>query len=136
MKTFLSLGSNLGNKKENIDLAILKISHSVGEVLQQSSDYYTQPVGFESDNDFINAVVLVETELEPLELLEALQQIEQAMGRKHKSSDGAYKDRIIDIDILLYDDLTLDLPELKIPHPRMKERDFVMKPMQEILGLI
>ena len=136
MKTFLGLGSNLGNKKLNIDQAIHQISRKTGKVLRQSSFYFSQPLGFISENDFVNVVVLVETKLEPLELLHQLQEIEKEMGRTYKSVDGVYTDRIIDIDILLYEDMVLDLPELKIPHPQMKERDFVMKPLSEILGLI
>jgi 2-amino-4-hydroxy-6-hydroxymethyldihydropteridine diphosphokinase len=79
---------------------------------------------------------LLETQLQPLELLQVTQDIELQMGRIKKSAKGKYSDRIIDIDILLYDDLTIDLPELKVPHPQMKERDFVTKPLNEILGLI
>lgn len=136
MKVYLGLGSNLGDKKENIDHAIHQISRKTGEVLQQSSYYTSQPQGFQSDNDFINVVVLIETDLDPIELLRQLQEVEKGMGRTYKSVKGVYADRIIDIDILLYEDIVLDLPELKIPHPQMKERDFVMKPLNEILGLI
>lgn len=136
MKVYLGLGSNLGDKKENIDHAIHQISRKTGNVLLKSSYYFSQPYGFRSDNDFVNVVLLVETEFEPLELLHQLQEIEKGMGRRYKSVDGVYADRIIDIDILLYGDRVIDLPELKIPHPHMKERDFVMKPLNEILGLI
>lgn len=136
MKTFLGLGSNLGNKKENIDSAIRQISSKTGKVLRQSSYYISEPFGFQSKNDFVNVVVQVETTLEPIELLHQLQQIEQEMGRPQKTVDGVYADRIIDIDILLYEDWEIDLPELKVPHPLMKERDFVMNPLNEILGLI
>lgn len=136
MKAYLGLGSNLGNKKENINHAIRQISCKTGNVLRQSSYYISKPQGFQSENDFINVVVLVETNLQPLELLHQLQWIEKELGRKCKSINGMYVDRIIDIDILLYEEMILDLPELKIPHPHMKERDFVMKPLNEILGLI
>jgi 2-amino-4-hydroxy-6-hydroxymethyldihydropteridine diphosphokinase len=94
--------------------------------------YETKPWGFESPNDFINAAVCVSTELAPHQLMEALQQIERDMGRNSKTVDGEYCDRIIDIDILLYDDLIVNEPDLKIPHPLMHERDFVMKPLNEI----
>lgn len=136
MKAFLGLGSNLGDKKENIDHAIRQISCKTGEVLQQSSYYTSPPQGFQSENNFINVVVLIETDIEPLELLHQLQEIEKEMGRTYKSVDRVYADRIIDIDILLYEDIVLDLPELKLPHPQMKEREFVMKPLNQILGLI
>lgn len=136
MKAYLGLGSNLGDKKENIDHAIRQISRKSAIVLRQSSYHFSQPQGFQSENDFVNVVVLIETHLEPMELLHQLQEIEKGMGRTYKSVDGVYADRIIDIDILLYEDIVIDLPELKIPHPQMKERDFVMKPLNEILGLI
>ncbi|MDD2285038.1 MAG: 2-amino-4-hydroxy-6-hydroxymethyldihydropteridine diphosphokinase [Paludibacter sp.] len=134
MKTYLGLGSNLGDKKGNIDQAIRKIATVTGEVICRSDYYVSAPWRFESEHDFVNVVICVETALQPLELLHQLQRIEQEMGRDHKSVDGVYADRIIDIDILLYDDLVIDLPELKVPHPHMKERDFVMKPLNEILG--
>ena len=136
MKTFLGLGSNLGDKRQNIDYAIRQISSKTGQVLRQSTFYESEPQGFQSENQFVNAVVLLETDLQPLALLHQLQEIEKEMGRLHKSKDGVYADRIIDIDILLYEDQIIDLPELKVPHPHMKERDFVMKPLNEILGLM
>ncbi len=136
MKTFLGLGSNLGDKKGNIDHAIRQISRKTGHVVRQSTYYESEPQGFQSENHFVNVVVLVETELQPLALLHQLLEIEKEMGRLHKSEDGVYADRLIDIDILLYEDQIIDLPELKVPHPLMKERDFVMKPLNEILGLI
>ncbi|MEA4935392.1 2-amino-4-hydroxy-6-hydroxymethyldihydropteridine pyrophosphokinase [bioreactor metagenome] len=136
MKAYLGIGSNLGDKKENINHAIRQISRKTGEVLHQSGYYESSPWGFESENDFVNVVVLVETNLEPLDLLAKLQGIEIEVGRTEKSNEEVYTDRIIDIDILLYDDRIIDLPELKVPHPHMKTRDFVMKPLNEILGLI
>jgi len=132
-KVYLSLGTNLGNRKRNIREAIEKIEELVGGVSRQSALYETKPWGFSSPNDFINACVLVDTELAPRQLLEACQRIEREMGRTLKSVDGAYHDRIIDIDILMYDDLKVDEPDLVIPHPLMEEREFVMKPLREIL---
>lgn len=134
MKAYLGLGSNLGHKKANIDNAIRKIEAIVGGLIRRSDYYVSAPWGFESEHDFVNVVICVETALQPLELLCRLQEIEQEMGRVQKSVDDVYADRIIDIDILLYEDLVIDLPELKVPHPHMKERDFVMKPLNEILG--
>lgn len=103
-------------------------------VERQSALYETKPWGFSSPNDFINACVLVDTVLAPRQLLEATQQIEQEMGRIGKSVNGEYHDRIIDIDILLYDDIKVNEPDLVIPHPLMEEREFVMVPLKEILG--
>lgn len=130
---FLSLGTNLGNRKRNIREAIELIEELVGVVVRQSALYETKPWGFSSPNDFINACVLVETALAPRQLLEALQGIEKEMGRTLKSVNGEYHDRIIDIDILMYDDLRVNEPDLVIPHPLMKEREFVMVPLKEIL---
>ena len=133
MKTFLSLGSNLGDKRRHIRRAIQKIEAQVGHVIRQSALYTTEPWGFSSPNSFVNAVVCVETMLTPFELLAATQDIERQMGRTQKSSGGIYHYRVIDIDILLYDDLVVDTPELKIPHPLMLQRDFVMIPLKEIM---
>lgn len=127
------MGTNLGDKKRNIAVAIEKIGELVGEVVRQSALYATKPWGFRSDNDFINAAVCVDTALSPRELLAATQQIERMMGRKEKSKDGIYRDRLIDIDILLYGNASVDEPGLTIPHPLMQERDFVMTPLREIL---
>ncbi len=131
-QVYLSLGTNLGNRRENIREAIRKIGEQVGVVTRQSALYETKPWGFSTPNEFINACVLVETELAPRQLLEATQRIEKEMGRTLKSVDGAYHDRIIDIDILMYDDIKVDEPDLKLPHPLMEERDFVMVPLREI----
>ncbi len=130
---YLSLGSNLGDKRRNIRRAIQKIETQIGHVVNQSALYTTEPWGFSSSNSFVNAAVCVETALPPFELLAATQAIERQMGRTEKSAGGVYHDRIIDIDILLYDDLTIDTPQLKIPHPLMHQRDFVMIPLREIL---
>jgi 2-amino-4-hydroxy-6-hydroxymethyldihydropteridine diphosphokinase len=136
---YLSLGSNLGNRRQLLLDAIEKINEKVGNVVRQSSFYETKPWGFESENLFLNAAVKVTTKLSPTELLEVTQQIEREMGRRKKTtlnsqlSTPNYSDRPIDIDILLYDDLHVDLPELKIPHPLMQERDFVLVPLREII---
>ena len=131
-RVFLGLGSNLGEKEENIHKAITLIGERVGLVVRQSSLISTEPWGFESEHTFVNAAILCETELSPRVVLRATQQIEREMGRTHKSVAGHYADRLIDIDILLYDDLRVDEPDLQIPHPLMLKRDFVMIPLREI----
>ena len=128
---FLGLGSNLGDRAENIRKAVLLIQERVGEVVRQSSLIETEPWGFESDHCFLNGVILCETTLTPRQVLRATQKIERELGRKIKTT-SSYADRPIDIDILLYDDLTVNEPDLKIPHPLMHERDFVMIPLREI----
>ena len=98
---YLSLGTNLGNRKRNIREAIEKIGEQIGVVERQSALYETKPWGYSSPNDFINSCVLVLTTMAPRQVLEATQRIEREMGRTLKSVDGEYHDRIIDIDILM-----------------------------------
>lgn len=130
---YLSLGTNLGDKERNIQEALRMMEEQVGCLVRQSALHVTEPWGFHSDNSFINACACYETTLSPLQILTVTQDIERKMGRTSKSSEGQYHDRIIDIDILLYDDISLHNDELTIPHPLMQERDFVMKPLSEIL---
>ena len=134
-KVYFSLGSNLGDKEGNIREAISRIGELIGEVDRQSTLLATDPWGFESDNTFVNAAIRCTTSLSPFEILNITQNIERAMGRTLKSVDGQYHDRIIDIDILIYDDLHITTPQLTLPHPLMKERDFVMIPLKEILQI-
>ena len=130
---YLGLGSNLGDKQQNIAMAVEKIEELIGHVECQSAIHITEPWGFQSDNMFVNAAVKCVTILSPHEVLEKTKDIEWQMGRTTKSVDGTYKDRIIDIDILLYDDMEINDPDLVIPHPLMHQRDFVMKPLNEII---
>lgn len=129
---YLSLGSNIGNRKRLVSDAVELLEKRVGKVVKRSSLYETEPWGFSSPNKFINACVCCETSLSPHEVLWATQRIERELGRTGKSVNGDYKDRVIDIDILLYDDLHIDAPDLKIPHPLMHDREFVMKPLREL----
>ncbi len=130
---YLGLGSNLGDKQRNIRVAVEKIGELIGHVESQSALHITAPWGFESDNMFVNAAVKCVTTLSPREVLNNTKAIEQQMGRTTKSVDGAYHDRVIDIDILIYDDIHINEPDLVIPHPLMHQRDFVMKPLKEII---
>lgn len=130
---YLSLGSNLGNKESNIKRALELIETNVGKVSRCSSMLVTEPWGFCSKNNFVNAAAKVCTMLTPRGVLETTQQIERTMGRTQKSTNGCYHDRIIDIDILLFDDWSVDETDLHIPHPHMFERDFVINPLREIL---
>lgn len=131
---YLGLGTNLGNKEANLRTAIYKLQERIGKQVSLSSFYETAPWGFESDYSFLNAAIGLETSLSPIEILHITQEIEKELGRTKKSVNGSYSDRLIDIDILLYDTLVLQTPELTIPHPLMTERDFVMKPLIEIAG--
>lgn len=130
---YLGLGSNIGNRKRNMRDAIQYLESIVGTLVRQSDLFETEPWGFDSPNLFINMCVCMETPLSPRQLLEATQSIEKKMGRTLKSEAGEYADRIIDIDILIYDDLKINDGDLVIPHPLMHERDFVMIPLRQIL---
>lgn len=131
-QVYLGLGSNIGDRQQCIADAIRLISERVGAVLRQSSMIETEPWGFKSKHKFLNGVILCETDKSPREVLTLTQQIEHDLGRTRKTRSSRYHDRPIDIDILLYDDLTIDEPDLRIPHPLMHERDFVMIPLNEI----
>lgn len=130
---YLGLGSNLGNKEQHITTAVKHLEQRVGKVRRLSSLLKTEPWGFTSPHSFVNAAVSIDTILSPHEVLEATQQIERDMGREQKSINGEYHDRIIDIDILLYDDMEINEKDLTIPHPLMHQRDFVMIPLREII---
>lgn len=140
---YLGLGTNLGDKEGNIRRACELIAERIGRIERQSDLYRSEPWGFQSENDFVNAAICVKTPMKPQELLTATQEIERAMGRTEKSTPTVetsedtlpvYHDRSIDIDILLYDDLHIDEPDLKIPHPLMLQRDFVMIPLNQIMA--
>jgi 2-amino-4-hydroxy-6-hydroxymethyldihydropteridine diphosphokinase len=129
-RVFLGLGSNLGDRAKNIRRAV-RLVGSIGRtrVVSVSSLYETEPVGYADQPDFINAAVEIETVLTPRELLCEIKGIERSMGRKKTFRFGP---RVIDIDILLFGNLTVDEPDLVIPHPRMLERRFVLMPLVEI----
>lgn len=129
---YLSLGTNIGNKEKQMNEAIERIETQIGDVVSRSTFYVTEPWGFESENSFLNAAVKIETELSADEVLKETQNIEREMGRMEKSEKGKYKDRIIDIDILMYGTSIIDSPNLTIPHRFMKERRFVLEPLAEI----
>ncbi|WP_446776744.1 2-amino-4-hydroxy-6-hydroxymethyldihydropteridine diphosphokinase [Macellibacteroides fermentans] len=128
---YFSLGTNIGDKRNNMITAVALLSERVGNVLALSDLYETTPWGFLSENNFLNAALMMETTLSPCEILAITQEIERVMGRTQKS-DGEYHDRVIDIDILLYDDWVIDTPLLTLPHPLMHQRSFVLGPLSEI----
>ena len=130
---FFGLGSNLGDRRQILLNAYSQIEKLIGPLVGQSAFYDSEPWGFASSHPFLNSVVCCETMLSPREVLRETQQIERNLGRRQKSVDGVYHDRPIDIDILLYDDLHINQYDLRIPHPLMLQRDFVMLPLTEIL---
>ena len=131
---YLSLGSNLGDREHNIRLALRMMESQIGELIRQSSFVETEPWGFDSANAFINAAACYLTPLAPQEVLLRLKAIERKLGRTVKSTDGVYHDRPIDIDILLYGREIIDTSQLRVPHPLMLQRDFVMIPLSEIIS--
>jgi 2-amino-4-hydroxy-6-hydroxymethyldihydropteridine diphosphokinase len=124
----VAVGSNLENPAHNVRAAVAALG-GLGEVTAVSRLYASEPWGAREQPDFVNAVALVLTQLTPRELLEALQQIEQRMGRKPTYKWGP---RLIDLDILYYDDVTVEETDLKIPHPHLFDRPFVLIPLAEI----
>lgn len=140
MIIYFGIGTNLGNREENIREALRFLDAKVGTQMACSSIYRSKPQGFVSDNEFANIVVAYQTEYTPEEILYITQQIEQELGRTHKTVNGIYNDRIIDIDLLLAKDgdcfLEHHSPTLTIPHPRMHERDFVTIPLQEVKHIL
>ncbi len=133
MKIVLGFGSNLGDREEYILSAYKLLEKELGELIKKSSFIETSPWGFESENSFINSVAEFETKKTPFEALEICNKIEKELGRQRNSLHKGYQNRTIDIDILFYEDIILDTPTLKIPHPLIQERDFVLTPLKEIL---
>jgi len=128
--TYLSLGTNQGNKLENLQNTCNLIAERVGRIVKISSVYKTASWGFDSD-DFFNICIEVSTNLNPEKLLEQVLAIEKELGRKPNDSN-TYKARVIDIDVLLFEDEIIFHPNLTVPHPRMLERKFVLVPLAEI----
>ena len=129
---YLGLGTNIGNRKENLTRAIGLLSLALGHYTALSSFIETAPWGFDSDNAFLNCTVAFDTELTPHQLLDTTENIERELGRTSKSNGGIYHDRVIDIDILLYGSETVSTERLTIPHPLMHMRDFVLEPLAQI----
>jgi 2-amino-4-hydroxy-6-hydroxymethyldihydropteridine diphosphokinase len=127
---FLGIGTNLGNRESNLEQAVARIEEYVGPVLDSSSIYETEPWGFQAKDEFLNKVVKVETELTPSEILERILIIESIMGRVR--SKERYSSRLIDIDILICEDMIIDEENLKIPHPLLHQRRFVLVPLCEV----
>ncbi len=129
---YILLGSNLENKEQNLINAIKLLQKNVGEIIKSSTFYYSEPWGFKSDNEFVNQAIKIKTQLNPKDLLKQTKLIENKLGRKNKSNNSIYFDRIIDIDILFYNDLILETLDLTIPHPLLHKRLFTLNPLNEI----
>ena len=138
MLYYLSLGSNLGDREQQLRQALTNIEQQIGTLLRCSSLYYSEPWGFRSEHEFCNLCCAVETDKTPLEVLHLTQAIERSLGRTEKS-DGHYSDRTIDIDIICVFDQGREIKhqsnELVLPHPLWEQRDFVRIPLSEIFSL-
>jgi len=131
---YLGLGTNMGRREELLRQALIHINVRAGKVTACSDTIETESWGFSSSNRFLNMAVKIETPLSPRQLLNVTQDIERRLGRKNKSTGQHYADRPIDIDILLYDRLHVNEPDLTIPHPLMHLREFVMVPLRQIIS--
>ena len=129
---FLSLGSDLENKISNLKEALFLIELKIGPIIKTSSVYESEPWGFESKTSFYNMALELNTELSPQDLLDTIQNIEKEIGRSKKSNQSTYESRLIDIDIIFYNDLIHSDSNLTIPHPLFQERNFVLYPLEEI----
>lgn len=129
---YLSIGTNLGNRQNNLNTALTLIGKRIGTVQAVSTIIETEPWGYESANRFLNMAAIVQTELNPQQVLQSAKSIEKKMGRTVKTGAEGYKDRVIDIDLLMFDNLVTDSPELTLPHKLMHKRRFVLEPLAEI----
>lgn len=131
-KVALLLGSNQGDRKELLSKARQEINNRIGHIEAQSSLHTTTAWGYQSENKYLNQALIVCSAQDPHQILDSIQQIEQHLGRK-RSTTERYTDRTIDIDIIFYGDQIINTERLKIPHPLMAERDFVLKPLNELI---
>lgn len=129
---YLSLGSNIGDRRSLLEAAVSLLSARLGRVTAVSEMFETEPWGFKSDNSFMNMAVCIETVLDPFECLSQTQLIEHELGRSEKTVNGVYHDRCIDIDLLDYDGIVLRTDSLTLPHPLMHLRSFVLEPLCSI----
>ena len=129
---YLNIGSNIGQRRDNLYRAVVALAAVTGGCAV-SSIVESEPWGFESDNRFMNLGVSLESSLEPHEMLESIHEIERSLGSAvHRDQHGGYIDRLVDIDIVAIDDMIIDTPTLQVPHPHLPERDFFLKPMLQL----
>jgi len=128
----LLLGGNLGEVKINFEKACLLLDETVGSISRASKIYKSEAWGFQSNSIFLNKVVIIETQMGALEILNQTQKIENIIGRKEKSKNQVYSDRLIDIDILFFNQEIIETPLLIIPHPRLHFRNFTLSPLREV----
>lgn len=130
--SFVLLGTNMGDRESLLQDAITMMGESCGEIVARSKIYETEPWGFEAENNFLNQVVMIETELKPHDLLKELLSIEAVLGRQRQEGIVGYQSRPMDLDILYYDDFVVDDSDLILPHPRLHRRRFTLLPLCDI----
>ena len=131
-KAVISIGSNLGNKKKNLEIA-LNLICEFSSIIKESQIYHSEPWGYQSNHSFLNMGLMVKTNLKPFDLLKKLKNIEIKMGRLPKTKD-IYEDRLIDLDILIFENFKIKKKELIVPHPKIKERKFSLLILKDIFG--
>ena len=130
-QVIIGLGSNMGDRFVYLSRALALLREEAGVINAASSVWETEPWGFEADEHFLNMVVVLQTNMQPGQLMQLFRSLEGRMGRKHNQG-GRYKSRIIDIDILLWENRVISMPGLEVPHPRLADRRFVLEPLNEV----
>ena len=132
MHYYLNIGSNIGDRRDNLYRAVVALAAGTGGCAV-SSIVESEPWGFESDNRFMNLGVSLCSDMEPEQMLDRIHEIERRLGSaSHRDEQGGYIDRVVDIDIVAIDDMVIDTPTLQVPHPHLPERDFFLRPMMEL----
>ena len=132
MKYYLNIGSNMGERRDNLYRAVVALAAGTSGCAV-SSIVESEPWGFDSENRFMNLGVWFESELAPHEMLDRIHDIEQRLGSaSHRDENGGYIDRLVDIDIVAIDDMVIETPTLQVPHPHLAERDFFLRPMMQL----
>lgn len=133
MEITLGFGSNMGNRRGNIENALAMMEQRLGKMLRCSSIIETKPWGFESEDCFLNSAAVFQTNKTPHQALKICNAVEKELGRQRDADTVGYSSRTMDIDILFYGNQIIDTPELQIPHPLIEKRDFVLQPLNEIM---
>ena len=133
MNYYLNIGSNIGDRRDNLYRAVVALAACSGGDCAVSPIVESEPWGFESDNRFMNLGVCLQSTMSPWQMLERIHEIERELGSaSHRDAQGGYVDRLVDIDIVAIDDLVIDSPSLQVPHRHLPERDFFLIPMQHL----
>ena len=132
MNYYLNIGSNIGDRRDNLYRAVVALAAGTGGCAV-SSIVESEPWGFESDNRFMNLGVSLCSDMEPQQMLDRIHEIERRLGSaSHRDEQGGYIDRVVDIDIVAIDDMVIDTPTLQVPHPHLPDRDFFLRPMMQL----